>query len=142
MNKGTTDMAQAIFSLTPSEQQAKWDDIMGQMCVFVYETNADIDMAYDWVCEMLNISGFVENETAWDSFYDTFTLAVSNWSSKVTLTHFSFLTMLYTNPAGRHYYFPESISREEALERMKQYAKKAEQNERSGQQLFDDMFGG
>ena len=71
-------MAQAIFSLTPSEQQAKWDDIMGQMCVFVYETNADIDMAYDWVCDMLNINGFVENETAWDSFYDTFTLAVSN----------------------------------------------------------------
>jgi len=68
-------MAQAIFSLTPSEQQAKWDDIMGQMCVFVYETNADIDMAYDWVCDMLNISGFVENETAWDSFYDTFTEA-------------------------------------------------------------------
>ncbi len=48
---------------------------MGQMCVFVYETNADIDMAYDWVCDMLNISGFVENETAWDSFYDTFTEA-------------------------------------------------------------------
>lgn len=65
-------MAQAIFSLTPPEQQAKWDDIMGQMCVFVYETNADIDMAYDWVCDMLNINGFVENETAWDSFYDVF----------------------------------------------------------------------
>ena len=72
MNKGTNDMAQAIFSLTPPEQQAKWDDIMGQMCVFVYETNADIDMAYDWVCDMLNINGFVENETAWDSFYDVF----------------------------------------------------------------------
>jgi len=50
--------------------------------------------------------------------------------------------MRYTNPAGREYYFPESISREEALERMAQYAKKAEQDERSGQQLFDDMFGG
>lgn len=53
-----------------------------------------------------------------------------------------FKTMRYTNPAGRHYYFPESISREEALERMAQYAKKAEKDERSGQQLFDDMFGG
>jgi|TARA_B100000902_G_scaffold333911_1_gene332716 hypothetical protein len=50
--------------------------------------------------------------------------------------------MRYTNPAGREYYFPESISREEALERMAQYAKKAAENERSGQQLFDDMFGG
>jgi hypothetical protein len=65
-------MATPIFSLTPSEQQAKWDDLMGQMCVFVYETNADLDMAYDWVCDMLNISGFVENETAWDSFYDVY----------------------------------------------------------------------
>ncbi len=62
MNK-TTDMI-------PTEQQAKWDDIMGQMCVFVNDTNADIDMAYDWVCEMLNISSFVDNETAWNSFYD------------------------------------------------------------------------
>ena len=65
-------MATPIFSLTPSEQQAKWDDLMGQMCVFVYETNADLDMAYDWVCDMLNINGFVENETAWDSFYDVY----------------------------------------------------------------------
>ena len=53
-----------------------------------------------------------------------------------------FKQMRYTTPSGRHYYFPESISREEALERMAQYAKKAEQDERSGQQLFDDMFGG
>jgi hypothetical protein len=50
--------------------------------------------------------------------------------------------MMYTNPAGRHYYFPESISREESLQRMAEYEKKVEQDERSGQQLFDDMFGG
>jgi len=61
--------------LIPSEQQALWDDLMSQMFAFVSDTNADIDMAYDWVCEMLNIDGFVENETAWDSFYDTFTEA-------------------------------------------------------------------
>jgi hypothetical protein len=48
---------------------------MGQMCQFVSESNADIDMAYDWVCEMMECDGFVENETAWDSFYDTFTEA-------------------------------------------------------------------
>jgi hypothetical protein len=66
------NMSTAIFSLMPTEQQAQWDDIMGQMCVFVYETGADIDMAYDWVCDMLNINGFVENETAWNSFYDNF----------------------------------------------------------------------
>ena len=64
-------MATPIFSLIPSEQQAKWNDIMGQMCVFVNDTNADVDMAYDWVCEMLEIVSFVDNQTAWDSFYDT-----------------------------------------------------------------------
>ena len=70
MNKAN-DMATKIFSLTPSEQQAQWNDIMGQMCAYVDDTNADIDMAYDWVCEMLNISSFVDNETAWNSFYST-----------------------------------------------------------------------
>ena len=64
-------MAQAIFSLTPPEQQAKWDSIMGQMCVFVYETNADLDMAYDWVCDQLEIDSFVDNEAAWQDFYQT-----------------------------------------------------------------------
>ena len=73
----TTKMSIPIFKLTPLEQQAKWDDIMGQMISFVSETNADIDMAYDWVCEMMECDGFVENETAWDNFYDTFTEAYS-----------------------------------------------------------------
>ena len=58
--------------MIPTEQQAKWNDIMGQMIAFVDDTNADIDMAYDWVCEMLNISSFVDNKTAGDSFYDAF----------------------------------------------------------------------
>ena len=71
MDNKAPDMAQQIFSLTPSEQQAQWNDIMGQMCVYVDDTNADIDMAYDWVCEMLNISSFVDNKSAWDSFYET-----------------------------------------------------------------------
>ena len=49
--------------------------------------------------------------------------------------------MRYTNPSGQEYIFPYSISREEALQRMEEYEKKVEQDERSGQQLFDDMFG-
>ena len=57
--------------MTPSEQQARWDDIMGQMIAFVNDTNADVDMAYDWVCEMLDIDGFVENEKVWNDFYNT-----------------------------------------------------------------------
>ena len=63
-------MANQIFTLSP-EMQESWDDVMGQMVAFVNDTNADVDMAYDWVCEMLNISSFVDNKSAWDSFYNT-----------------------------------------------------------------------
>ena len=58
-----------MFPLSP-EMQATWDDIMGQMIAFVNDTNADVDSAYDWVCEMLDIPSFVDNEAAWNSFYD------------------------------------------------------------------------
>ena len=70
MENKANDMATPIFSISP-EMQSTWDDIMSQMCAFVNDTNADIDMAYDWVCEMLDISSFVDNNTAWDSFYET-----------------------------------------------------------------------
>jgi hypothetical protein len=65
--KGTQLMATPIFSLSP-EMQATWDDIMGQMFQFVCDTNADVEMAYDWVCDQLEIDGFVENKKAWYSF--------------------------------------------------------------------------
>ena len=61
-------MATPIFNI--HENIEAWDDVMTQMEAFVNDTNADIDMAYDWVCEMLNISSFVDNEIAWDSFYN------------------------------------------------------------------------
>ena len=61
-------MATPIF-LSPLKCEA-WDDVMIQMEAFVNDTNADIDMAYDWVCEMLDIPSFVDNEIAWDSFYN------------------------------------------------------------------------
>ena len=63
-------MAQTIFTISP-EMQATWDDLMGQMIAFVDDTNADIDMAYDWVCEMLDIDSFADNKSAWHSFYQT-----------------------------------------------------------------------
>ena len=65
-------MATQTFS--PFNNIEAWDDVMGQMIAFVNDTNADIDMAYDWVCEMLDISSFVDNEIAWNSFYN-------NWES-------------------------------------------------------------
>ena len=69
-------MSTPVFTISP-EMQSAWDDIMGQMCQFVSESNADIDMAYDWVCEMMECDGFVENETAWDSFYDAWDSATN-----------------------------------------------------------------
>ena len=62
-------MATQIFTLTPDIIET-WDDVMGQMVAFVNDTNADVDMAYDFVCEQLDISSFVDNEAAWNSFYD------------------------------------------------------------------------
>lgn len=63
-------MTTPIFSISP-EMQSTWDDLMGQMIAFVDDTNADVDMAYDWVCEMLEIDSFVDNQGAWDEFYNT-----------------------------------------------------------------------
>jgi len=63
-------MTVTVFPSSP-EMQSTWDDLMGQMCAFVDDTNADVDSAYDWVCEMLDISSFVDNEAAWNSFYET-----------------------------------------------------------------------
>jgi len=62
-------MSTPIFSIYNNIEA--WDDIMGQMIAFVNDTNADIDSAYDWVCEMLEIDSFVDNQIAWDSFYNT-----------------------------------------------------------------------
>ena len=37
---------------------------------FVLETNADLDMAYDWVCEMSQ--PFVHDDAAYSFFYDVY----------------------------------------------------------------------
>ena len=63
-----------MFSISP-EMQESWDYVMGQMLSFVNDTNADVDMAYDFVCEQLDIDSFVDNEAAWNDFYDTWEAA-------------------------------------------------------------------
>ena len=45
-------------------------DAIAQLSAFVDDTNADCDMAYDWVCEMADCSSFVCDNKAWDMFYD------------------------------------------------------------------------
>ncbi|WDS61068.1 hypothetical protein SBM1_00201 [Synechococcus phage S-BM1] len=66
--KKAQNMATPIFTLSP-EMQESWDYVMGQMLSFVNDTNADVDMAYDFVCEQLGIDSFVANNDAWDDFY-------------------------------------------------------------------------
>jgi hypothetical protein len=44
---------------------------------FVLDTNADCDMAYDWVCEQCNIHSFVADNYAWDKFFWTYQSAVA-----------------------------------------------------------------
>ena len=61
----------AVQSYSPYNNIEEWNDVMGQMIAFVNDTHANVDMAYDWVCEMLNISSFVDSNIAWDSFYNT-----------------------------------------------------------------------
>ena len=63
-------MSVSVFPSSP-EMQSTWDDLMGQMCVFVDDNNATVDQACDWVCQMLEIDSFADNEAAWDSFYST-----------------------------------------------------------------------
>jgi len=74
-------MAQTIFTLSP-EMQESWDYVMGQMLSFVNDTNADVDMAYDFVCEQLDIDSFVDNKDAWDDFY-TYWEAADNRNTMV-----------------------------------------------------------
>jgi hypothetical protein len=37
---------------------------------FTLNTNADCDMAYDWVCDQADCHSFVADKDAWDMFYD------------------------------------------------------------------------
>jgi hypothetical protein len=36
------------------------------------ETGADIDMAYDWLCDQAQINSFAHDPAAFDCFYDVF----------------------------------------------------------------------
>ena len=85
MDNKANAMSTPIFSLSP-EMQESWDYVMGQMLSFVNDTHADCDSAYDFVCEQLEIDGFVENEKAWDDFYMTWESADNRCA-----THYNYL---------------------------------------------------
>ena len=45
---------------------------------FVIETGADLDMAFDWVCDQAQINSFAHDLDAFDCFYDVYSEAASN----------------------------------------------------------------
>ena len=75
-----------IFSNSP-EMQATWDDLMNQLYSFVADTQSDLDVSHDWVCDQLEINSFVDNEGAWNSFYKTWQSAYDGnnwWGSEIS----------------------------------------------------------
>jgi len=56
-------------------ENSRFRDVIGQLYDFVADTNADCDMAYDWVCEMCDIGTFVADNYAWDMFWNVFNQA-------------------------------------------------------------------
>ena len=59
-------------------EDSRFCDVIGQLYDFVADNNADADMAYDWVCEMCDISTFVADNYAWDMFYDVWQQAAES----------------------------------------------------------------
>lgn len=57
---------------------SKFIDALGQLPQFVSETNADIDMAYDFVAEIANVDSFVADTNAWNTFWDSYMSALDS----------------------------------------------------------------
>ena len=53
-------------------------DALNGLQEFVLDTSADIDMAYDWVCDQAEIGSFVHDLGAWNCFYDVYSESI-NW---------------------------------------------------------------
>ena len=58
-------------------EDAQFQSAIEGLYDFVIETNADADMAYDWVCDQCEISTFVADTYAWDMFYSVWEQAAA-----------------------------------------------------------------
>ena len=67
-----TESGRYFVSLVEND---RFRDVIAGLYDFVIETNADADMAYDWVCDQCEISTFVADNFAWDMFYDVYSHA-------------------------------------------------------------------
>jgi len=55
----------------------KFIDTLQGLQSFIQETDADIDFAYDWVSDQIGISSFVDDNKAWDMFYEIYESATA-----------------------------------------------------------------
>jgi hypothetical protein len=67
MENNATDMKTQFVSLV---EDSAFVDAIQQMQDFYSEMNPDVDMCYDYVCEIAGISSFVADDKAWDMFYN------------------------------------------------------------------------
>ena len=68
------DSAHFFVSLAENNE---FQQVIEGLYDFVVDTNADCDMAYDWVCDQLDIQTFVADTYAWDMLFDVYTQATA-----------------------------------------------------------------
>ena len=49
-----------------------FQDALTQLEAFVTDTRADLDMAYDWVCEMTGNDSICDDDCLWGQFFDAY----------------------------------------------------------------------
>ncbi len=57
---------------------SKFVDALRGLQSFVMETGADVDMAFDWVCDQAQINSFAGDLDAFDCFYDVYCEAAND----------------------------------------------------------------
>jgi hypothetical protein len=55
----------------------RFRDAIANLYDYIVDNTADVDNAYDWVCEKADISTFVADTYAWNMFYDVYEQATA-----------------------------------------------------------------
>ena len=67
MHTVTNDQGKVRLSLV---HDSAFVNAIETMKNFYFDMNPDIDMCYDYICEVADCSSFVADKEAWDMFYD------------------------------------------------------------------------
>ena len=70
----TNDQGKKYISLV---QDSAFISAIQGLHEFILDNNADIDMAYDWVCDQAEIGSFVHDLGAWNCFYDVYSESIN-----------------------------------------------------------------